>query len=78
MANPNFTAINLLLDTRDRLRAWQYRLTGQVERKVTLSEAVDVALRVAMNHPDEVARLLDGAKAADDAGDTTTPNGEAL
>lgn len=57
-----YSAINVYPATRDRLRRFAAVAGGQAGRRLTLGEALDIAIQLATNHIDEIP---------------TEPNGEA-
>lgn len=53
-----FVAVNLTTEARDALRGLSFSLTGQAGRRVTLSEAMIAACRLAENDSPAAAGFL--------------------
>lgn len=53
-----FVSINITPDTRDALRAATLELTAPAGRRVSMSDVLAAALRVAQQHEQEWAGLL--------------------
>lgn len=67
MANPRFVSVNLTPAARDALRLLTARLTVDLNRRVSMGDAVLVLHAVAEQHPEEMKeaarRLLSGGEA---------------
>lgn len=72
---PEYTGISILPAARDAIRAFSAKAGGELERRISMSEALMLAVRIATAHLSTDARA-----AAIDVGIIpagTEPNGEA-